>query len=561
MKQLLNKVIAITLSMLMFFNVAAASSLNDILLKNTTYAGSWEDPSTGMNYYSGGGIKIKFKGASNAYTPWIKGSVPSVSVGCNGISISGGFISLLGLSDIEDQLQDAGAAFAWGILIGLAYSLPAISNVFQQIQKWARAIQSLLQNACSIGQNLARNSKAAKATSEFFEDNAITEGFDKIKKFMDDQSEKLKVVEDLANCTTDECFENKDSIVGKWLANIFSISPIDTSKNGKGSTSLAAKNVIDLGSSEVIYKEVNLSDLLSTSSKYTKLTESDILNIKLSLLFFGDIALSEQSRSFISKHFESDGTLNKDAFSGTSKKLVTEGLKLKEAKYELLAPVYTDTEKIVDILLNGTNETLYVPDYKIGILQAKDKDSAQKTSYLYLFKDSTKSTSSNLALNWGGFFNEGVKQVVTMLNTNADGSTNYMFVEPTVTASVNTGKDYVPVLIPNLKEYISRMKRTALTKPGLKFSIYEMANKIAQVNAAMATYALINEVAARVKKASLNSTEQKEVFLSYLKDIEKTKDSLIAGVKKVYKDDRGILQNLLDDVNSIENEAKKDIMK
>ena len=110
--------------------LAASSDLGGILLKNTTYAGSWEDPSSGMKYYTGGGIRIKFKGANTSYTPWIKGSAPNYSIGCNGISLNGGFVSLLGLSDIEDQLKDAGAAFAWGILTGLAYSLPAISDVF-----------------------------------------------------------------------------------------------------------------------------------------------------------------------------------------------------------------------------------------------------------------------------------------------------------------------------------------------------------------------------------------------------------------------------------------------
>ena len=61
-----------------------------------------------------------------------KGTVPNYSIGCNGISLSGGYIGLLGLSDIEEQLKDSGAAFAWGILSGLAYSLPVISDVLQK---------------------------------------------------------------------------------------------------------------------------------------------------------------------------------------------------------------------------------------------------------------------------------------------------------------------------------------------------------------------------------------------------------------------------------------------
>ena len=51
---------------------AQTSDLSSILLKNSTYAGTWEDPTSGMKYVTGGGIKIKFKGTTDTYTPWIK---------------------------------------------------------------------------------------------------------------------------------------------------------------------------------------------------------------------------------------------------------------------------------------------------------------------------------------------------------------------------------------------------------------------------------------------------------------------------------------------------------
>jgi hypothetical protein len=554
-----NKVISVFLSLILSFNVAWASKLNEILLKNNTYAGSWEDPTTGMDYYTGGGIKIKFKSSSTGYSPWVKGTMANYNVGCNGMSIEGGFLALLGLDDIERQLQDAGAAFAWGILIGLAYSLPAISNVFQQIQKWARQIQGLLQNACQIGQNLAKGSTAATTIKSALEDNMISEGFGKMKDFMNDIDKQFDALDKFTNCNGEaNCIKKLNTSVGKILGDIFNSSIKDTTKNGIGVTAVVS-SVKKIANDKPIYKEYELKDILTTSSSVVNITEEQILHTKIALLFFGDVSLAEESRNTISSYFNtSSGELDPEKIKENGKKMLTEGLKINKAKYELLSPKVSEISKAVNILLNGSDTTLYVPNYKVGVLQIPDNNGTKKTSYVFLIKEvsDNNATNTNLEFQWDGFFKESHKEIIKLINKNADGSDSGIFSVPNVSAPADY-KDYVPVLIPSILEYIQRLKKAMNTNPNLKYSVKQMVAKLAQVNSALATFGLVNEISARVKKVAYASSDQKEIFLAYITEIERIRDKIISEIKKDYKEDKDILMLLNKEVDDIENNSKK----
>lgn len=83
-------------------------------------------------------------------------SPPQISAGCNGLSIKGMFASIISLTQMEEQLKNAGASIAWGIVVGLIYSLPGIGAAFRMIDTWAKKIQQLLANACQMGQQIAQ---------------------------------------------------------------------------------------------------------------------------------------------------------------------------------------------------------------------------------------------------------------------------------------------------------------------------------------------------------------------------------------------------------------------
>jgi len=542
-----------------------ATDLSSILLKNSTYAGTWEDPTSGMKYVTGGGIKIKFKSSTNSYTPWIKGTMPNYSIGCNGISLSGGFIGLLGLSDIEEQLKDSGAAFAWGILSGLAYSLPVISDVFAKIQRYARTLQQLLQNACSIGQNLARNSPAKSKIDTALQDTVIGQGFDKVNSFMDSIDEKFKVLDEFVQCNGDPtCSKKRDNIIGEWFATLFGITSdkgVDNASGGVVSSSI--KNVKDTVSNVgAYYKEVPLHELLNTSNGYIDLTENDILNIKLSLIFFGDIALSKEPRAEIAKHFKPDGTLDEEAMKKTGKDLLSSAKQLSLKKFELVSPEITDISKVVNILINGAENTLYVPNYKVGILVLPAKDSGIKsTTMTYLIKeiDSANASHSNLKLDWAGFYKEGVKQIFANLNQTNSGATDVLLNIP-VDTSIQSGTitdEYVPVLIPQFNSYIKDIRKTIQTDPSKKFSAQKVALKMAQVNAALATNDLTDEIIARIKKVAFNSTEQKEVFTEFLRELGMKREAIIKKVEEVYSKEKDVSQALENEIEEIVNKVKE----
>lgn len=545
--------------------LAAQSDLGGILLKNTTYAGSWEDPSSGMKYYTGGGIRIKFKGENTSYTPWVKGTAPSYSIGCNGISLNGGFVSLLGLTDIEDQLKDAGAAFAWGILTGLAYSLPAISDVFAKIQSWARTIQRLLQNACSIGQNLAKNSEPAKGLDNTLQDISAKVGFDEVKKFNENVDSKFKTLDKFIDCNGDTtCLDKKGNAIGKWFASTFNLSVDNGVRSGNGPTTASMSVKQAAATNGAYYKEVALHDLLTVSNSYVTLTEEDILNIKLTLLFFGDIALSNESRAEIAKHFNSDGTVNDEAMKKTGKDLLTSAKKLSDKKYELLTPLYSDTTRATELLINGSSTDIYVPDYKVGILIIPSLDDpTKKTTMSFLIKevDSANSTHTNLKLKWDGFYKEGLNQIFTLLNKTSSGKTDVLFSIPVEDVGGSLSSDYVPVLIPEFKDYIEKLRRSVQTDSKKKFSASKIAIKMAQVNSAVATSGLVDEISNRVKKASYGSTDQREIFIAFLEQLKTIKENLVKQVEGTYTKDKDVSQMLDDEIRSIINKTKEEVFK
>ena len=545
--------------------LAASSDLGGILLKNTTYAGSWEDPSSGMKYYTGGGIRIKFKGANTSYTPWIKGSAPNYSIGCNGISLNGGFVSLLGLSDIEDQLKDAGAAFAWGILTGLAYSLPAISDVFAKIQSWARTIQRLLQNACSIGQNLAKGSEAAKDFDNTLQDISAKVGFDEVKKFNENMESKNKAVDAMIDCNGDaDCMNKKGGAIGKWFTSTFNLTVDNGVKAGNGPTTASMSVKQAIATNGAYYKEIALHELLTVNNSYVSLTEEDILNIKLTLLFFGDIALSNESRAEIAKHFNPDGSVNDDAMKRTGKSLLTTAKKLSDKKYELVPPLYADTTRASELLINGSADDIYVPDYKVGILIVPSLiDPNSKTTMSFLIKevDSANSAHTNLKLKWDGFYKEGLNQIFTLLNRTSSGKSDVLFSIPVEDIGGNLSSDYVPVLIPEFKDYVEKLRRSVQTDGKKKFSASKIAIKMAQVNAAVATSGLVDEISNRVKKASYGSTDQREIFITFLEQLKTVKENLVRQVEGTYTKDKDVSQMLDDEIRSIINKTKEEVFK
>lgn len=105
----------------------------------------------GRNVFGGASLSMRF---DTTQPPLVTFSPPSLRASCSGLDFNSGLISILNLDMIQDLLEQSGSSLAWGLLIGLAYSLPTVKNVFETVQKIVRYIQQLQGNACEIGKKL-----------------------------------------------------------------------------------------------------------------------------------------------------------------------------------------------------------------------------------------------------------------------------------------------------------------------------------------------------------------------------------------------------------------------
>lgn len=101
-------------------------------------------------------------------TPILSFTPPQATLSCDGADFNTGWVSVLNFQDFSGILQDAGTALAWGIVLGLVYSLPGVADVFQKLNEWGSRIQGLAMNACTTGMKIGKT-----LGSEIFENNKI----------------------------------------------------------------------------------------------------------------------------------------------------------------------------------------------------------------------------------------------------------------------------------------------------------------------------------------------------------------------------------------------------
>ncbi len=161
----------------------AAATVDDMLDNvlagvYTKQPGLIESPT--QSALSGGSLSFRLNNSPFAANPLVTLNPPSMSLSCSGLDFDAGMLSLLNLDLFGDTLENAGSAMAWGVMIGLVYSLPGIGEAFGKLQDWSRQIQGLMQNPCEQGKKIGasiaekwRGKATEKATAETGDD--ITE--------------------------------------------------------------------------------------------------------------------------------------------------------------------------------------------------------------------------------------------------------------------------------------------------------------------------------------------------------------------------------------------------
>jgi len=167
-----------------------AFDLKEDFLGNVTGSGVYSDDFTQSKYMYGGSIVYKFKNNSMSNAPLFAFEAPKIKAGCNGVSITGGFMQVLGLDGLSDQLRNSSTAIVYGIIIGLIYSTPAISQALDKVRAIANWLQKFNQDACNIGKtigsNLAKNSGMAAVDEKGANliNGLIEEGNEKVNEFL-----------------------------------------------------------------------------------------------------------------------------------------------------------------------------------------------------------------------------------------------------------------------------------------------------------------------------------------------------------------------------------------
>ncbi len=181
------------------------------------YFANVTSPYTGSEGTFGGSVEFKFDSTATEFGPWADFKLPSYKASCNGITLDGGFLDALDISDIAEQLGSASGALVYGLFIGLVNSLPSIEHVFSKIKEMIQWVQSALRNACNFGQQISKNRLGNKG----FINNAfgLKTATDPTTKLLNEEGDKfMKGVEEQlsGNASGSDKEDNQKSATSNW---------------------------------------------------------------------------------------------------------------------------------------------------------------------------------------------------------------------------------------------------------------------------------------------------------------------------------------------------------
>lgn len=547
------------------------SNLNSLITTYKSDAGSWTSPSTGTKYHYGGSYQFTFNGG-NRVQPWVTVGEPEFKVGCNGISLKGGFVGLLGLNEIKDQLRDASTSLAWGALIALQYATPALFQVFIEVRGWASTIQRMLQNACQIGTMLvASNNDARKGYSDVFNflgNNAAT---DTLQTGMEGSSRWRESIDKFTNCSS--MSNQMDPATGKSPAGecMKSLSSDKESPQGAANVNrvatagLLGKRLTAPTTSTNTLKIANLSSLFKTGkidnvtvASGTQLTEM-VNTIKIMRVFFGDLALSEQS--YIDK-VAKDTT----AYSKSNLKAFTEGSynidtaqvnkRLKQdteghgensadspIKYKHIPAVISDPSKAAKALLYGITSSTntakcqegscYMED---GIIYYYDFDGKndKRTLLLGIVEKPSSSQTSDLELKWEGAYKESLKSIRSIAKARSGITPTNTTIYDSATVDSSSVSSTIPLLVPNIDRYldiITRLEKSANAETAMSTHLKTI---LAQQNAQVVAENMLSLLYGKIMDMN-DSTGSVQELAEFNKSLNLRKDEIskeLAMIKK-----------------------------
>ena len=594
MKKKIKSTISLSLVLIMLSpSVSSAVSLGDIAQSTSTSAGTWTDPLGGGRYISGGDFKVKFK-TSSYHAPLFSFKAPSMSLGCSGISLSGGFISFLGLDKLKGLISNAGSSLIFGIILGMEFTLPAISAVFNKIRAWANALQGLLQNGCNMGRAIAKASNLAGKMHAKDLSKAIQAPFDKMDKFMDGGNDWLHDIQKLGNCsgsTNDpNCKLIKDAVTSV-------AAEIDANEKGKGGKPSHADSVdaailkritTALTGKKQAATYFTLDEFYSSKKVPTSacslggpsMSDSDILIDKLKYVFFGDIASDAKSIADMKSDIDNAHCkLNNQKLSAVLAKSATTGIGtfFPKPTYVKIDPIITSPKDAAHALIYGfdnldgsypsinkTTSTITIPNRDIvyvdlpdGVIN--DANSTKRIRAVYVSGDQDGNLSTSL--EWKGALKESFYGIRKLVDAQTGHTwrlaTTYDAYDTSGISSVSSLR--TPLLVQSVKKYIKAIVRMEKKQHGETQETLQLKQYLAKINAILYARALINGIESRVMQLSTGMSGKSDVINSYKDSVEKTREEVEKILTAMKKDLES--NTMLTPFREIEKDQAKESLK
>ncbi|WP_418181407.1 conjugal transfer protein TraH (plasmid) [Aliarcobacter lanthieri] len=387
----------------------------DSIFSNVTEMSVATDPISGGTYLHGGAIEVRFK-SSGSYPPIFQLGAPSLRASCRGISFDAGYAMFMNLERLGQQLSQAGTSLAYGVLIGLVYTMPGVEQAFTKLNEWSQWLQSFLADSCNIGTNIGKKlggemwGEANKKVTE------ITSNIPSPSEFLEKNTEFKDILKWVYDSGTDR--QKKDteaSIIGR----VFS----DTKA---GSVSSYINSLVKKGEENLKFPAENTISIEGLNS--INLTQSSQIMVYLLSSMMPNIAVDRKAIEALS---ESIKTKNHQKIAELVESF---GENEKTAK-TINAQNNIPLKEIINFLLNGTtqNSQIQLQNVKelVVALVSLNNEKGVKEEFVVLV-DGTTGKVTNAFDNFSGYIKESKNLVyktyndyLVALKENTNGTNGY----------------------------------------------------------------------------------------------------------------------------------------
>lgn len=387
----------------------ASDLIKDNFMINTTPAQEWKDVKTGKTYYTGGNGVYKFI-RERSYPTWFDARSPKASISCSGFSYDLGFLGIMDLKGIEEQLSHAGEAFMWGLLTVFKLSTPNLEAIFEYIQKIVRKIQSILRDSCHHGEALAASfAKDSKIdVGKYMDDFLLSETPDEVKQHQQNSvTEKidsfLKGVDTFGKEKKNDALASASSGALQDLSNLNSIntpiSIIDATVRSVAEDTTTERVILDSFGLKKLLDQYKVSvggadkDLIIPSSS----TKQRVTNLAFLQLYIGGMPLVSVDTYKDVLVQVPDSNANDADYKKQVKDLMVKAMsstKGKKQERKLVESKRLTAKEIVNFLMNGGTASL--PDYKVitFVMPQHVVSGISSPRYAYFIADALESTNT-----------------------------------------------------------------------------------------------------------------------------------------------------------------------